>query len=146
MKNSNTKEAPAMTTMTIGRSNELREESTRMTIAAPIPFIGNLEIHLAAYQLDELKDLLGPGESLVTDKFLDERITGGKEYEVRAIGEKRYAKFVGRLKQIRSSYGWVLTFEDVKYMSADESLRPVMERGLVAVPVTGASLTLYLCR
>ena len=81
-----------------------------MTIAAPIQFIGNLEIHLSAYQLDELSDLLGPAESLVTDKFVNERITGGKEYEVRAIGEKRYAKSVGRLKRIRSSYGWVLTF------------------------------------
>lgn len=91
-----------MTNVTIERSNESREERFNTTeFAAPIRCVSDLETHLTTAKLDELWGPLRPGESLVTAKFLDERITVGKEYEVRAIGEKRYAKFIGRLKRIR---------------------------------------------
>ena len=130
-----------MTTATIERNNDLREESFNTTaFAAPIRCVGDLERHSATDQLDELWGSLRPGESLVAGKYLDEKITVGKEYKVRAIGEKRYAKFIGRLKRITPSYGWVLTFEDVKYISSDESLVPVKERLPAAVL---PSITIY---
>ena len=85
----------------------------------------------------------GSGESLATDRFLDESITVGKEYQVRAIGQERYAKFIGRLKRIRPGYGWALTFEDVKYISSDSSLAPVTDRALATVFPREASFTIY---
>lgn len=133
-----------MTTATIERNNDLREESFNTTaFAAPIRCVGDLERHSATDQLDELWGSLRPGESLVAGKYLDEKITVGKEYKVRAIGEKRYAKFIGRLKRITPSYGWVLTFEDVKYISSDESLVPVKEPDLAVVFAREASFTIY---
>lgn len=129
-----------MTTMTVERSKELAIESVPTAIGTPI----KLERHLATHDLDELTGSIRSGESLVTREFLDERITVGKEYMVRAIGDKRYAKFIGRLKGIKASYGWVLTFEDVKYIYGDENLQlAIVERGLAAVFPTGTSLTLY---
>ena len=127
-----------MRTMTVERSEELAS-----TIGTPIPCVRKLERHLATHDLDELEGSIRSGESLVTREFLDERITVGKEYRVRAIGDQRYAKFVGRLKRITSSYGWVLTFEDVKYISSDESLVPVKEPDLAVVFAREASFTIY---
>ena len=130
--------------MTIERRNESREERFNTTeFAAPIRCVSDLETLLATAKLDELWGSLRPGESLVTAKFLDERITVGKEYEVRAIGENRYAKFIGRLKRIKPSYGWILTFEDVKYISSDASLAPVADRALATVFPKEASFMIY---
>ena len=128
-----------MTTMTVERSKELAIESVPTAIGTPI----KLERHLATHDLDELTGSIRSGESLVTREFLDERITVGKEYRIRAIGNKRYAKFVGRLKRIRPSYGWILTFEDVRYISGYENLQPAMERGLAEVFSKGTSFTIY---
>ena len=132
-----------MTTMTVERSKELASGCVPPAIGTPIPCVRKLERHLATHDLDELAGSIRSGESLVTREFLDERITVGKEYRVRAIGNKRYAKFVGRLKLIRPSYGWILTFEDVKYISGYESLQPAMERGLAEVSSKGTSFTIY---
>ena len=137
-------EAITMTTLTIERSEELRDEPIMdLAIGAPILGVGDLETYLAPHQLNELIESLRPGESLVTDKFLDESITVGKEYEVRAIGQERYAKFVGRLKRIRPGYGWALTFEDVSYISSDESLVPVNRQELAVVFPREAAFTIY---
>ncbi len=132
-----------MTTVTIERSNESREESVSTMDAAPIPWVAELERNLATHQLYEVTGSLRPGESLATDRFLDESITVGKEYQVRAIGQERYAKFIGRLKRIRPGYGWALTFEDVKYISSDASLPPVTDRALATVFPREASFTIY---
>ena len=86
---------------------------------------------------------LGSGENLVAGDFLDEGITVGKEYQVRAIGQKRYAEFVGQLKLIRSGYGWSLTFEEVRNISSDGSLVPVKEPDLATVFPKEATFTIY---
>ena len=86
-----------MTAMTVERSKELAIESVPTAIGAPI----NLERHLATHNLNEPTGSIRSGENLVTREFLDERITVGKQYRVRAIGDQRYAKFVGRLKRVR---------------------------------------------
>ncbi len=132
-----------MTTLTIERSKELREESVSTMDAAPIPCVAELERNWATHQLYEVTGSLRPGESLATDRFLDESITVGKEYQVRAIGQERYAKFIGRLKRIRPGYGWALTFEDVKYISSDASLPPVTDQALATVFPREASFTIY---
>ena len=82
-----------MITMTIERSKELREKSVSTMDAAPIPWVADLERNLATHQLYEVTGSLRPGESLPTDRFLDESISVGKEYQVRAIGQERYAQF-----------------------------------------------------
>ncbi len=132
-----------MITKTIERSKELREGSVSTMDAAPIPWVAELERNLATHQLYEVTGSLRPGESLATDRFLDESITVGKEYLVRAIGQERYAKFIGRLKRIRPGYGWALTFEHVKYISSDSRLAPVRDRALATVFPREASFTIY---
>ncbi len=86
---------------------------------------------------------LGHGEILVASKFLDERITVGKEYVVRAIGQNKYAEFVGSLELIRAGYGWSLTFDEVRHISSDGSLAPDEEPGLATVFPKEASFTIY---
>ena len=86
---------------------------------------------------------LGHGDILVASRFLDERITVGKEYIVRAIGQNRYAEFVGSLELIRAGYGWALTFARVRHISSDGSLVAVEEPDLATVFPKEGSFTIY---
>ena len=127
-----------MTTITIEREEDLRVGSFNATaIAAPVTCVGDLD------QSDGLWSSLKPGEHLVTGKFFSDGISVGKEYVVRAIGEKRYAKFIGRLKRIKQSYGWVLTFEDENYISSDGSLVPVKNPDLATIFPKESTFKIY---
>ncbi len=86
---------------------------------------------------------LGHGDILVASKSLDERITVGKEYVVRAIGQNRYAEFVGSLELIRAGYGWALTFDGVRHISSEGSLSPVEDPDLATVFPKEGSFTIY---
>lgn len=127
-----------MTTMTIEREEDLRVESFDATaIADPVTCV------VESDHSDGRWSSLETGEYLVTDNFLDERISVGKEYEVRAIGEKRYARFIGRLRRIKQSYGWALTFQQVKYISSDGSLVPVKYPDIATVFPRESSFNIY---
>ena len=127
-----------MATLTIERSRDSAAGES-----SPMPYVGDLDKYLATHQLDGPWSLLKPGEYFVTSKFLDQRVTAGKEYEVRAIGQQRYARFTGRLTKMRPSYGWVLTFEDPKYIDSDGSLVSVEKKGLGIVFPREQDFTIY---
>ena len=76
-------------------------------------------------------------------KSLDERITVGKEYTVRAIGQNKYAELVGSLELTRDGYSWSLSFEDVRPICSDGSLAPVEEPDLPTVSPNEALFTIY---
>ncbi len=127
-----------MATLTIERSRD-----SAACDSSPMPCVDDLDKYLPTHQPDGPWSLLKPGEYLVTSKFLDQRVTAGKEYEVRAIGQQRYARFTGRLTKMRPSYGWVLTFEDPKYIASDGSLVSVEKKGLGIVFPREQDFTIY---